>query len=80
MKKIIAIFMTVVFLMLTVIPAFAADQASHPEKVDISSNSSNFSCDFNPEKNIIEIKGTINHDVLVKYGNFTICIYNNRRI
>lgn len=75
MKKIICIILSVVMMMISLVPALAAAPANETEKVNISQNSSNFYCNFNSEKNIIEIGGTINHDVLVKYGNYDICIY-----
>ena len=75
MKKIISVFMLMVMLSLSIMPVFADVVAVDTENVDISQNSSNFYCEFNSEKNIIEISGTINHDILVKYGNYTICIY-----
>ena len=69
MKKIISIILITVILTAFAIPTCADDE------VDISEDSSNFSCTFDAQNNVIAIKGIIKHDVLVKYGDYTICIY-----
>ena len=73
MKRFVCVLLVAVMLAISSFPIFAAN--TDTEKVNISQNSSNFYCEFNSEKNIIEISGTISHDVLVKHGDYTICIY-----
>ena len=71
MKKFIAMITLLAIIASLSVTVFASQE----ENVDISQNSSSFSCTFNHENNTIELRGTINHDVLVKYGSYTICIY-----
>ena len=68
--------LTAFIIVLAIIASLSVTVFAHQEEtVDISQNSSSFSCTFNPENNTVELRGTINHDVLVKYGSYTICIY-----
>lgn len=75
MKKIICIILTAVILIFSAVPVFADAEPTDTATADISQNSSAFSCVFDVENNNVKIHGTINHDILVKYGDFTICIY-----
>lgn len=83
MKRIISYILVSVMLMVCFLPTVYADTLAEAPLVDrtgegyeeLRENSVTFTCTFGEEAKSIEIKGNVNHDVLVSHKKYTIEVY-----
>lgn len=75
MKK-IAIFL-LVFIMIFCYISPLLINANDKERADIEklTNTVTYSCVYNPELSVIKISGTMSHDAMIKYKNYSLLIY-----
>lgn len=73
MKRILAFILSMIIFFTILTPCFSAQGSDESE---ILENSVYFTCTYNSEQDQILIDGTVNHDVMISHGDFTIQVFS----